>query len=172
MKEGKFRYIESLILSLCFVYLQYWVLEDGELAHVSNFFKVSAAVVTASGVVAYNLRNRVVDFSKYLIARSYNYKQLSDKTKKVCHRLTFIVFFSFISGLWCLLAGVYSNDFITTIAGISFIFSMIFYSHVIFAFDELEETMLNTAVENREQEEEEKAKQATEIAKQEHPDNF
>ena len=67
MKEGRYRLAEAILLSVFFLSVLYGVLNETNLGVIGNFFKVSAAVVTASGVVAYNLRNRVVDFSKYLI---------------------------------------------------------------------------------------------------------
>lgn len=172
MKEGRYRHAEAILLSVIFLYVLYNVLEESHLRVIGNFFKVSAAVVTASGVVAYNLRNRVVDFSKFLISRSKDFKEISRKTKESCHRLTFIVFFSFISGVLCMLAGIHEHVNIMAVAGVGFIFSTVWYAHIIFAFDELEEKMLDTAMENRQQEEAQKRKQFLEAGKQEHPDNF
>lgn len=172
MKEGRYRHLEALLLSCGFLYLLYGVLEDEKLPLISSFFKVSAAVVTASGVVAYNLRNRVVDFSKYLISQSSEYKIVSEKTKDSCHRLTFIVFFSFVAGVLCMLAGVHENIHTMAVAGVAFVFSAVWYAHIIFAFDELEETMLDTAMENRQREEDEKRKRFVEKGRETHPDNF
>ena len=172
MKEGRYRITESVLLSIVFVFLLYGVLNDGNLEIISNFFKVSAAVVTASGVVAYNLRNRVVDFSKFLISQSKDFKEISRKTKESCHRLTFIVFFSFVSGVLCMLAGVQAHIHIMALAGVAFIFSTVWYAHIIFAFDELEEKMLDTAMENRHHEEKKKREEYMAEKQREHPDNF
>ena len=172
MKEGRYRLAEAILLSVFFLSVLYGVLNEINLGVIGNFFKVSAAVVTASGVVAYNLRNRVVDFSKYLISRSPDFDAIAKKTKESCHRLTFIVFFSFISGVLCMLAGIHVNVHIMAIAGVGFIFSTVWYAHIIFAFDELEEKMLDTAMENRQLEEEQKRKQFLEEGRREHPDNF
>lgn len=172
MKEGRYRLAEAILLSVVFLFLLYGVLRHKNLEIISNFFKVSAAVVTASGVVAYNLRNRVVDFSKYLISWSNDFDNISMKTKESCHRLTFIVFFSFVSGVLCMLAGVHVHVHIMAVAGVAFIFSTVWYAHIIFAFDELEEKMLDTAAENRKREDAQKRKQLLEDAKREHPDNF
>lgn len=172
MKEGRYRLAEAIFVSLFFLFVLYRVLNDSNLKLISNFFKVSAAVVTASGVVAYNLRNRVVDFSKYLISRSPDFDVIATKTKESCHRLTFIVFFSFISGVLCMIAGIHENLHIMAVAGVGFIFSTVWYAHIIFAFDELEERMLDTAMANRQQEEERRRKQFLENGRREHPDNF
>lgn len=172
MKEGRYRHVEAILLSVFFMFLLYGVLRYKNLEIISNFFKVSAAVVTASGVVAYNLRNRVVDFSKYLISWSNDFDEISRKTKESCHRLTFIVFFSFVSGVLCMLAGVHAHVHIMAVAGVAFIFSTVWYAHIIFAFDELEEKMLDTAAENRKREEAQRRKQSLNEARREHPDNF
>ncbi len=172
MKDGSFRHIEALVLCAGFLFFMCKGVNKEDLELISSFFKVSAAVVTASGVVAYNLRNRVVDFSKYLIAQSANYEEIARKTKTSCHRLTFIVFFSFISGVLCMIAGETENLCMMAVAGMAFICSAVWYAHIIFAFDELEETMLNTAMQNREKEEKDKVRESLAEAKAKHPDNF
>lgn len=172
MKDGSFRHIEALALCAGFLFFMCKGVNKEDLELISSFFKVSAAVVTASGVVAYNLRNRAVDFSKYLIAQSANYEEIARKTKTSCHRLTFIVFFSFISGVLCMIAGETENLCMMTVAGMAFICSAVWYAHIIFAFDELEENMLDTAMKKREREEEEKAQQSLAESKEKHPDNF
>ena len=58
------------------------------------------------------------------------------------------------------------------VAGVAFVFSAVWYAHIIFAFDELEETMLDTAMENRQREEDEKRKRFVEKGRETHPDNF
>ena len=84
----------------------------------------------------------------------------------------FIVFFSFVSGVLCMLAGVHAHVHIMAVAGVAFIFSTVWYAHIIFAFDELEEKMLDTAAENRKREEAQRRKQSLNEARREHPDNF
>lgn len=173
MKEGRFRFIEALILSVILLCFLYGIkIEKHHIQLISKFFNVSAAVVTASGVVAYNLRNRVVDFSKYLISQSQEFEKVSIKTKNTCRRLTFIVFFSIISGVLCMISGIYENVHVMATAGIAFIFSIVWYSHIIFAFDELEDRMLDTALKNRQCEERQKRKQLMEKSLHDHPDNF
>ncbi len=172
MKEGRYRLAEAILLSVIFLSVLYGVLDESHLRVICNFFKVSAAVVTASGVVAYNLRNRVVDFSKYLISRSPDFDTIAKKTKESCHRLTFIVFFSFISGVLCMLAGIHEHVHVMAVAGVGFIFSTVWYAHIIFAFDELEEKMLDTAMENRKQEEKKQLEEYMAEKQRKHPDNF
>lgn len=162
----------AVILCIAFLAFLIWVHESEIVRNISRFFNVSAAVVSALGVVAYNLRNRVVDFSRYLIDTRKDFEDLAEETIDSCRYLTRLVFFSFISGILCMLAGVCENIWMMGLAGCAFIGSTVAYVHILFSFDKLEGAILNTAVENRRRIEKEKRKQYIQDGIKENPDNF
>lgn len=175
LREGRYRKIEAFVLSAAYLALLYMGSAEWKNS-LSSFFKIASAVISAAGVVAYNLRNRVVDFSIKRIAEKPNYFQQKQKTKRCCRRLTYIVFWSFITAIACMIAGLCdsvtpSNAIMVATAGVMFSSLMVYYLHIIFAFDELESFILNEAVQDRE--ERDKKQQTANILerKEKYPDN-
>ena len=178
-REGKYRHVEAVILFIVMTVIACWLWEghSGSLLSIlQTCFKIGATVIAALGVVAYNLRCKVLDYAIKMISVSCNYQAISIRSKRCSKRLTNIIVLSFFTSVCSLISAtipeksIYSI-YLYTITGFLFIYCLTLYVHVLFCFEELEEIVLDHELRIRKKNEQDRMKEFFEKEHERYPDN-
>lgn len=175
--NGKYRNAESFIVCALFLVVFYYKHGVNTLTSLSSFFKTGTFILTSMGLVAYNLRNKVIDNVLKMIQERRDYRDIAEKAKKCGKELTSIVVLSIFSLCSTYFASVFPTSLgiisylVVCVAFCLFIRCTILYLHVLLTFDSLENDILDYAVEQRDTTEKKRREEYIEAGKKEHPDN-
>lgn len=179
LQKGYYRITITVLFILLWSVVYYFGIMSSETAcsFLPKFYGVCAAVVSALGVVVYNLRNRVIDFSLKIIEIERSYKEVGEKSKVCSVRLTNAILTSLVVAISCMIAGVIDCNqvgfsLVAYLAGASFIYAIVLYVYTIFAFEELEEQVIRHHVRLRELKEKQRNMATIEQKQRDFPDNF
>lgn len=178
-REGKYRHVEAVILFIVVASAAYWLWEDHSdnlLSILQTFFKIGATVIVALGIVAYNLRCKVLDYAIKMISVSCNYQAISIRSKRCSKRLTNIIVLSFFTSVCSLISATIPEKssyaiYLYTITGFLFIWCLTLYVHILFCFEELEEIILDHELRIRKKNEGDRMKKFLEQERERYPDN-
>lgn len=179
LRKGKYRHWEGCVFFFIIAYFihVFWSEQPVHAAHLLNiFFKVGATVIMALGVVAYNLRCKVIDYAIKLVNTVQNYQTIAENAEACGRRLTNIVLISVSTSVLFLGMASMSEvvpylEYCYMLAGGLFAYCMVMYIHVLFCFEELESIILNRELRNRQKEDRKKAKADMAEARRQHADN-
>lgn len=175
--DGKFRYLEALIIFAAFEFLLYFYHGEYALTTLSGFFKAATFILSSMGIVAYNLRNKVVDNILKLMDERTDFEELGNKAIKCGRNLTDIVILSIFSlGATYIVSTLPKGQptllcITFSVAAFLFILCSVLYIHVLLSFDRLEQGIINNKIAKRESSIQEKRLEYIQKGKEEYPDN-
>jgi hypothetical protein len=153
LRNGTGRRVFSWLVALAAaaVTWRYWPNDFKRASEVLSSFQKCAFVTMAFAVTAYNLRTRVVDLLLKNTYKPEHVERLTETARKSGHRLTVLVLlFTFTSLLMGLAPFLDSHALLgrSTAAIIAWLFgySFISFIYILFAFERLEQFVLDQAV--------------------------
>lgn len=177
LTAGRYRYWEAIILFAAFEIMLYHHHGEYALNTLSNFFKAATFILTSMGLVAYNLRNKVMDNILKMMDERTDFEKLGDDAINCGRNLTDIVILSIFSlGATYIVSTLPKGQpillYVTfSVAALFFILCSVLYIHVLLSFDRLEQGILNNKIAKRKTKIQEKRLEYIQKGKEEYPDN-
>lgn len=175
--EGEYRYCEAIILCIIFGIIFYFFHGEHVLNALSEFFKAATYILTSMGLVAYNLRNKVVENIMKMMENRADFQELGNKAIQCGQHLTDIVILSIISLACTFVVSTLPKDhhailyIAFSIAAVLFIFCCILYIHILLTFDRLEKGIIDDKKKKREENIRQQRREELEEDKDKYPDN-